>query len=199
MTREEFEKDLLERVILLNEKRPVIENLKNLDKHKMMLDSVLIDRLKLDGEVTNEEEHELAKEVVKEHKVVKEGGDPGCFILPIRLEGKLTYNSLVDTGSNINMMPYRIYALLERGKASPKIDKVKLLDHSSAETMGRLLNVLCQIGTNTILANFLLFDVPIDRDVPLVVGRSFMYTLGTIMDMRNDRISVYGGITKLCP
>ena len=88
-------------------------------------------------------------------------------------------------------MPYRIYALLERGKASPKIDKVKLLDHSSAETMGRLLNLLCKIGTNTILANFLLFDVPIDRDVPLVVGRSFMYTLGTIMDMRHNRISVW--------
>ena len=95
LTREEFEKDVLERVILVNEKRPVIETLKNSDKHKMMLDSVLIDRLKLDGEVTNEEEHELAKEVVKEHKVVKEGGDPGCFILPIRLEGKLTYNALV--------------------------------------------------------------------------------------------------------
>lgn len=127
---------MLEKVIILNEKRPIIETLKILDKHKMLLDSVLIDRLKLDGEVTSEEEHELAKEVVKEHKVVKEGGDPGCFILPIRLEGKLTYNALVDTGSNINMMPYRIYELLERGKASPKIDKVKLLDHSNAENHG---------------------------------------------------------------
>ena len=61
LTREEFERDVLERVILLIEKRPIIETLKNLDKHKMMLDSVLIDRLKLDGEVTNEEEHDLAK------------------------------------------------------------------------------------------------------------------------------------------
>ncbi|PWA45698.1 hypothetical protein CTI12_AA514860 [Artemisia annua] len=71
---------------------------------------------------------------------MKEGEDPGCFILPIRLEGKLTYNALVDTRSNINIMPYCIFALLEKGKASPKIDKVKLLDHSNAETIGRLLN-----------------------------------------------------------
>lgn len=65
--------------------------------------------------------------------------------------------------------------------------------------MGRLLNVLCQIGTNTILANFLIFDVPIDRDVPLVVGSSFMYTLRTIMDMKHNRISVSGGYYKIVP
>ena len=83
--------------MLLNEKRPIIKTLKCFDKHKMLLDSVLIDRLKRDGEITNEEEHELGKEVVKDHKVLKEGGDLGCFILPIRLEGKLTSNALVDT------------------------------------------------------------------------------------------------------
>ena len=79
------------------------------------------------------------------------------------------------------------------------MDKVKLLDHTDAQTMGCLPNVLCQIGPNTMLANFLLFDVPINKDVPLFIGRSFLYTLGTIMDMRHSRISVFGGQYKIIP
>ena len=61
LTREEFENDVLERVILLNEKRPIIETLKFFDKHKLLLDSVLIDRLKLGGEVNNDADRKTRK------------------------------------------------------------------------------------------------------------------------------------------
>ncbi|PWA79017.1 hypothetical protein CTI12_AA209950 [Artemisia annua] len=94
-----------------------------------------------------------AAHVVRGHKVIRELEDPGCFVLPIRLEGDLTYYALADTGSNINMMPYKIYELLEWGKVKPKIDKIKMLDMSQAETMGRLLDVLCR-KLKTTVANY---------------------------------------------
>ncbi|GJW42722.1 reverse transcriptase domain-containing protein [Tanacetum coccineum] len=143
LTRDELKEDLYEIIMLLNEKRLIIETLKYCDKHKMFLDSVLLDKLKLDG--------------------------------------KLDFHALVDTGSNRNMMPYRIYELLDREKVKTRIVKVRMLDHSNAETMGRLLNVLCQVGVTTVLANFMLLDVSVDRDVPIIVGRSFMYNCGAIM------------------
>ncbi|GJU89397.1 hypothetical protein Tco_1301820 [Tanacetum coccineum] len=118
LTREELEEDLYERIMLLNEKRPIIETLKYGDKHKMLLDSVLLDKLKLD----------------------------------------------------------------DKEKVKPRIDKVRMLDHSNAETIGRLLNVLCQVGVTTMLANFMLLDVLVDRDVPIIPGRSFMYICGAIMN-----------------
>jgi hypothetical protein len=117
-----MEADVYARIMLLYEKRPIIETLKNADKHKKILDSILMDRLKIEGEVEDENEEEVVAHVVRGHKVLKEIEDPGCFVLPIRLEGDLTYYSLVDTRSNINMMPYKIYELLERGKVKPKID-----------------------------------------------------------------------------
>ncbi|GKB49585.1 hypothetical protein Tco_0900338 [Tanacetum coccineum] len=58
-----------------------------------------------------------------------------------------------------------------------------MLGHSSAKTIGRLLDVLCQVGVTTIIANFMLLDVPMDRDVPIIVGRSFKNTL-----VRNVRV-----------
>ncbi|GJR24524.1 hypothetical protein Tco_0973051 [Tanacetum coccineum] len=48
-----------------------------------------------------------------------------------------------------------------------------MFDHSHAKTMGRLLDVLYQVGVTTILANFMLLDVLVDRDVPIIVKRSF--------------------------
>ncbi|GJW29975.1 reverse transcriptase domain-containing protein [Tanacetum coccineum] len=173
LTKEELEEDLYEIIMWLNEKRPIIETLKYGDKHKMFLDSVLLDKLKLDGEFELEEEI-VGEQVIREYKAIKEKEDLGCFVLHIRLEGKYDFHALVDMGSNINMTPYRIYELLDKEKVKPRIDKVTMLDHSNAETMGSLLNVLCQVGVTTVLTNFMLLDVPVNRDVPIIVGRSFI-------------------------
>ncbi|GKF75096.1 hypothetical protein Tco_0224540, partial [Tanacetum coccineum] len=40
--------------------------------------------------------------------------DPGAFMIPIWLEGKINLNVLADTGSDINVMPYRVYKELGR-------------------------------------------------------------------------------------
>ncbi|GJY33160.1 hypothetical protein Tco_0049066, partial [Tanacetum coccineum] len=40
--------------------------------------------------------------------------------------------------------------------------------------MGKLSNVLCQVGVTTIIAKFIILDILIDRDVPIVVGRGFL-------------------------
>ncbi|GJV90804.1 hypothetical protein Tco_1538617 [Tanacetum coccineum] len=146
--------------------RRVIRRIGNcFDKHKKLLDSVLLDKLKLDGEFELEEEI-IGEELIKRYKAIKEKEDPGVFMLHIRLEGKYNYRSLVDTVSNINMLPYRIYELLERDKVKPKSNKVRMLDHLNAKTMERLLNVLCQVRVTTILVNFMLLDVPFDQDIP---------------------------------
>ncbi|GKB98911.1 hypothetical protein Tco_0985048 [Tanacetum coccineum] len=133
----EMEEDLYERIMLLNERRPIIKTLKYSDKHKKLLDSVLLDRLKLHGEVD--------------------------------LRG--------DSWRRIDK------GLLDRDKVKPRSDKVRILDHLNAKTIGRLLDVLCEVGVTTILANFMLLDVPVDRDVPIIVGRNFMYTLDKVRNV----------------
>ncbi|GJV91981.1 hypothetical protein Tco_1539794 [Tanacetum coccineum] len=49
-----------------------------------------------------------------EGQMLKEKKDPGAFIFPIRLEGRINENALADTGSNTNTMPYRIHEQLGR-------------------------------------------------------------------------------------
>ncbi|GJW18989.1 hypothetical protein Tco_0026425 [Tanacetum coccineum] len=66
-------------------------------------------RVELDGKTVKEDE-EAVKRIKGE--ALKEKDDPGAFIFPIRLEGKVNKNALGDTGSDINTMPYRIFETL---------------------------------------------------------------------------------------
>nr|GFB81081.1 hypothetical protein [Tanacetum cinerariifolium] len=60
--------------------------------------------------------------------------------------------------------------------------------------MGILSNVLCQVGITTIIANFLILDMPIDRDTLMLVGRGFLHTCSGIVNMIENITSTFDGI-----
>ncbi|GJY30666.1 hypothetical protein Tco_0414161 [Tanacetum coccineum] len=112
--RKAIDQDIYERILILQEPRPIIETLKLSDQHKKLLDSVLLDKLKLDGEVEINEE-EATTEVIRNYKAIRDKNDLEVFVLPIRIEGKYDTHALADTGLNINVLPYGIYAKIGRG------------------------------------------------------------------------------------
>ncbi|GKA19996.1 reverse transcriptase domain-containing protein [Tanacetum coccineum] len=152
-----------------------------------------MDKLKLNEEV-EEDEEEAAKEVIRNYKTLREKNDPRVFVLPIRIEGKYNTHALADTGSNINILPYRIYVKIRKGEAKARANKIKMLDHLKAEPIGILRDVLFQIGVTTILARFLILDIPMDKDVPIVMGRSFLYTCVGIINTIKGTTSTFDDV-----
>nr|GEW69573.1 hypothetical protein [Tanacetum cinerariifolium] len=64
-----------------------------------------------------------------------------------------------------------------------KVDRgLTMINHTQAEAMGILKNVLCQVGFTTLIAKFLILDIPIDYDSPIVVGRGFLRMIGGIVN-----------------
>ncbi|GKC51368.1 hypothetical protein Tco_1074113 [Tanacetum coccineum] len=82
ITREALEKDMYKRILILQEPRPIIKTLKFSDQHKKLLDSVMLDKLKLDGQVEIDEE-EAIKEVIRGYKTIREKNNPRVFVLHI--------------------------------------------------------------------------------------------------------------------
>ncbi|GJW91201.1 retrotransposon ORF1 [Tanacetum coccineum] len=158
LSREELEKDLWERIVILNEPRPIIETLKYGDTYKKILDTVLLDKLKLDGEL------ELDEVEANEEM------------------GRYDNHALADTGSNINIIPYRIFEKLGREQVKQVRHNVSMLNHSEAKLMGMIKDVLCQVGITTVLARFLVLDMPVDRTVSIIVERSLLHTCGGIIN-----------------
>ncbi|GJY69972.1 hypothetical protein Tco_0472954 [Tanacetum coccineum] len=145
LTQEEAAKEALairisQKFALLEELRHVIETMAYQDKYKKILDEIWKDKVELDGKIMNEEE-EAVKSIKGE--ALKEKDDPGAFIFHIRLERQVNKNALADTGSDINTMPYRIYEQLGREEMK-KVDRgIMMINHTQAEAMGILTNVLC--------------------------------------------------------
>ncbi|GKA75959.1 hypothetical protein Tco_0782337, partial [Tanacetum coccineum] len=167
LTQEEVAKEALairinQKFALLEEERPVIETMAYHDIYKKSLDNV-----ELDGKIVKEEE-----EVVKRIKgeALKEKDNPGAFIFPIRLDGKLGREEM------------------------KKVDKgITMINHTQAEALGILTNVLCQVGVTTLIAKFLILDIPIDRDAPIVVGQRFLRTIGGIVNTPERLFSTFDG------
>ncbi|GJW49653.1 hypothetical protein Tco_0091004 [Tanacetum coccineum] len=159
LSREELEKDLSERILILNEPRPIIETLKYGDRYKKVLDTITLDKLKLDGELELEEE-EADEEMIREYKAIKEKKDP-------------------ELGTEY---------------VKPVSHNVSMLNHSEAEPIGMLKDVLCQIGVTMVLAKFLILDMPVDRTIPIIVGRSFLHTCGGIINTLKGTTSTFDGV-----
>ncbi|GJX49142.1 hypothetical protein Tco_0275987 [Tanacetum coccineum] len=69
-----------------------------------------------------------------------------------------------------------------------------MLNHSKAEHMGVLKDVLCQVGVTTIIAKFIILYMPIDRDAPILVGRGFLCTCGSILNTKDRITSTFDGV-----
>ncbi|GJX42602.1 hypothetical protein Tco_0257592 [Tanacetum coccineum] len=81
---------------------------------------------------------------------------------------KVNKNALADTGSDINTMPFRIYVQLRR------------------EDMKK-------VGVTILIAKFLILDISIDRDSPIVVGRGLVRTISGIVNAPKIFFSTFDG------
>ncbi|GKE89674.1 hypothetical protein Tco_1567149, partial [Tanacetum coccineum] len=122
------------------EETPVIET------YKKILDEIFLDKMKLDGEMSIEEENAINK--IKGEALI-EKDDPWAFVIPIRLEGKINLNALADTGSDINVLPYRIYQELGRDDGE-KVNKDMPIDRDTPVLVGRGFLLTCGRILNTI-------------------------------------------------
>ncbi|GKC02731.1 hypothetical protein Tco_0994341 [Tanacetum coccineum] len=165
------------------EERPVIETMTYSDKYKKILDEICLDKMKLDG-MNKEEEEAIIR--IKGEALIKKY-DPGAFVILIRLEGKINLNALVDTGSDINVIPYRIYRELGREEVHNVKKGISMLNHSKAEPMGLLRNVLCHVGVTIIIAKFLILDMPVDRDTSILPRQAWILQKLTVMIKRSTR------------
>ncbi|GJV42769.1 hypothetical protein Tco_1421209 [Tanacetum coccineum] len=75
-----------------------------------------------------------------------------------------------------------------------KVDRgITMINHTQAESMWILINVLCQVGVTTLIAKFLILDISIDCDSPIVVGRGFLRTIGGIVNTPERLFSTFDG------
>ncbi|GKF53035.1 hypothetical protein Tco_0159945 [Tanacetum coccineum] len=93
-------------------------------------------------------------------------------------------------------MPYRIYEQQGRDDIMKEDRNITIINYTEAEVTGRLVNILCQVGFTTPSAKFLILEIPIDRDAPIMVGHGFLDTIGGNIDIPNRIFTTFDGRTR---
>ncbi|XP_062114553.1 uncharacterized protein LOC133825654 [Humulus lupulus] len=116
--------------------------------------------------------------------------DPGSFTIPCSIGGRDVGRALCDLGASIILMPMSIFKKLGIGEARPTTVTLQLADRSMAHPEGKIEDVLVQVDKFIFLADFIILDYEADRDVPIILGRPFLATRRTLIDVQNGELTM---------
>ncbi|CAL9005417.1 unnamed protein product [Prunus brigantina] len=133
------------------------------------------------------EEVKLNKNVsaVLQRKLPPKLEDPGSFDIPINIGDKKVGRAMLDLGASINVMPYSVYQELGLEGMKKTSIRLELADHSIKYPKGIVEDILVQVNTLILPAEFVVMDMEDnpygDRVDPILLGRPFMATADTII------------------
>ncbi|KAM6556393.1 hypothetical protein CsatB_003412 [Cannabis sativa] len=114
--------------------------------------------------------------------------DLRSFTIPCIIGGRDVGGALCDLGASINLMPMSIFKKLGIGEARPTTVTLQLADRSMAHPEGKIKDVLVQVEKFIFPADFIILDYEADREVPMILGRPFLATGRTLIDVQKGTL-----------
>ncbi|GKD35450.1 reverse transcriptase domain-containing protein [Tanacetum coccineum] len=140
---------------------------------------------------------EMARTPLNEHfsavilnKLPEKLGDPGKFLIPCDFLGMDECLALADLGASINLMPLSVWKKLSLPELTPTCMTLELEDRSITKPIGIAEDVYLKVGKFKFPADFVVVDFDVDPRVPLILGRSFLKTGCTLIDVYEGELTL---------
>nr|XP_017179132.2 uncharacterized protein LOC108169756 [Malus domestica] len=128
--------------------------------------------------------------VILLHKLPPKKKDPGSFTISCTI-GNCDFSSvLIDLGASINLMPYSIFKRLGEGKLKLTSRIIQLADHSITYPRGVIEDVIVKVDNLFLPADFMVLDMGEDLKTPIILGRPFMATALTLIDVEAGTLTL---------
>ncbi|XP_050916630.1 uncharacterized protein LOC127131760 [Lathyrus oleraceus] len=127
----------------------------------------------------------LAKEcsAIIERKLPPKLIDPRRFTIPIFIGSLKIGKALCDLAASINLMSLAMMRKLNCGEPKPTKMSLTLADRFVTYPYGVLEDVLVKVDDLLFPTDFIILDIPEDTETPLLLGRPFLATNRTLIDM----------------
>ncbi|GKD62475.1 ribonuclease H-like domain-containing protein, partial [Tanacetum coccineum] len=132
-----------------------------------------------------------------DHTLPQKEKDSRSFTLPCFIRNICFDKALVDLEASVSVMPFSTYTNLSLGILSHTRLTIKLADRTIKQPRGIAKNVLVRIGKFIFPIDFIILDIPEDDDVPLILGRPFLLTYHSKIDVFKRKITLRVGEEKL--
>ena len=115
-------------------------------------------------------------------------GDPGSFCVHVVI-GNSTYNALCVLGTSVSLIPLSICKKLDLGEPQPVDMTLYMADRSKKSPTGILEDIPIQVGKFYIPYDFVVIDMQAELSIPIILGRPFLATVGTLIDVKEGILS----------
>ncbi|XP_057803281.1 uncharacterized protein LOC131018584 [Salvia miltiorrhiza] len=135
---------------------------------------------------------EVANSIMQQPLPTKQR-DPGSFVINIALGNGKEASGMLDLGAGINLMPYSIFKQLELGNLKPTRMCLQLADRSVRYPHGVVKDILVRVGGLIVPVDFVVLEIGEVHENGkeyLLLGRPFMATTNTLIDIKNGTIKM---------
>ncbi|XP_075507427.1 uncharacterized protein LOC142544251 [Primulina tabacum] len=116
--------------------------------------------------------------------------DPGEFVVPCEIGGKLVIKAICDSGASVNIMPSSLYEKFGLSRIKPIGLSLQMADKSIRTPLGIVEDVELKIDKIRLLADFVVLDMGNSQNVRAILGRSFLATAGAVIDLRQGKLTM---------
>jgi len=123
--------------------------------------------------------------------------DPGSFSIPCLIGKETIEKAMCDLGSSVNLLPLSLLKRIGIGDLKPTKMTLQLADRSIIFPAGILEDIPIKVGKIYIPADFVVVDIKEDSEIPILIGRPFLATVGVVINVKYGKIVFHVGDKKV--
>ncbi|KAL1188656.1 hypothetical protein V5N11_022898 [Cardamine amara subsp. amara] len=128
--------------------------------------------------------------IIQRKVIAKKKEDPGSFTLPCSL-GPLSFSRcLCDLGASVSLMPLSVAKRLGFTRYKDCRISLVLADRSIRTPIGLLEDLPVMVGHFQIPTDFIVLEMDEEPMDPLILGRPFLRTAGSLIDVEGGKINL---------
>ncbi|KAK0587329.1 hypothetical protein LWI29_021066 [Acer saccharum] len=170
---------------------PFVEALAQMSTYVRFLKELLSNKRKLEEIETVALTEECS--AILQNKLPPKLKDPWKFTIPCTIDQTEFGKALIDSGASINLMPYSVFEKLGVGEVKPTHVTLQLADRSIKYPRGVMEDVLVKVENLYFPIDFVILEMEEDVEIPLLLGRPFLKTVGALIDVKEDKMTLRVG------
>ncbi|XP_019230593.1 PREDICTED: uncharacterized protein LOC109211513 [Nicotiana attenuata] len=127
---------------------------------------------------------------ILQKRILQKCGDPRSFTIPCLLVSEKFDKALYGSGASINLMPLSVFRKLEGAlgviKSIPA--SLQLADQTTILPEGIIEDILVRVDKFVFLVDFILVDMEVNKEAPLILWRPFLCTGRSILDICDGQL-----------
>ncbi|KAF2532855.1 hypothetical protein F2Q70_00029128 [Brassica cretica] len=127
-----------------------------------------------------------AREKMRMRITLKNKSDPGQFV-PCTVKGIEFPHALCDTGASVNILP-RVMADYLGLQVESSQELFTFVDCSQGNSGGIVRDLEVQIGNALVPVDFHVFDIKLNWNSSLLLGRAFLSTVGAVCNLQTNQL-----------